>query len=181
MFHDRLNEYITQLGCSGRELAEASGLSPVTVSRYRSGERRPESEAERAKLVSGIARLAESRGIVTGYGDGSFRPGTSATPMRNTAGMPRRPRPSPLPAAATPSAPATRPSATSPLPSGPESGRWSPKTAPPPSTLSSDIPSCGAPLRHSCADNTVFSETLPYRKKNTPLFRSGEKREMQGR
>ena len=139
------------------------------------------SEAERAKLVSGIARLAESRGIVTGYGDGSFRPGTSATPMRNTAGMPRRPRPSPLPAAATPSAPATRPSATSPLPSGPESGRWSPKTAPPPSTLSSDIPSCGAPLRHSCADNTVFSETLPYRKKNTPLFRSGEKREMQGR
>ena len=63
MFHDRLNEYITQLGCSGRELAEASGLSPATVSRYRSGERRPESEAERAKLVSGIARLAESRGI----------------------------------------------------------------------------------------------------------------------
>ena len=55
MFHDRLNEYITQLGCSGRELAEASGLSPATVSRYRSGERRPESEAERAKLVSGIA------------------------------------------------------------------------------------------------------------------------------
>lgn len=63
MFHDRLNEYITQLGCSGRELAEASGLSPATVSRYRSGERRPESEAERAKLVSGIARLAESRGV----------------------------------------------------------------------------------------------------------------------
>ena len=64
MFHDRLNEYITQLGCSGRELAEASGLSPATVSRYRSGERRPESAAEqRAKLVSGIARLAESRGV----------------------------------------------------------------------------------------------------------------------
>lgn len=63
VFHDRLNEYITQLGCSGRELAEASGLSPATVSRYRSGERRPESEAERAKLVSGIARLAESRGV----------------------------------------------------------------------------------------------------------------------
>ena len=63
MFHDRLNEYITQLGCSGRELAEASGLSPATVSRYRSGERRPESEAERAKLISGIARLAERRGV----------------------------------------------------------------------------------------------------------------------
>ena len=47
MFHDRLNEYITRLGCSGRELAEASGLSPATISRYRGGERRPESEAER--------------------------------------------------------------------------------------------------------------------------------------
>ena len=63
MFHDRLNEYITRLGCSGRELAEASGLSPATISRYRGGERRPESEAERAKLISGIARLAERRGV----------------------------------------------------------------------------------------------------------------------
>ena len=62
MFRDRLNEYIAQLGCSGRELAQASGLSPATISRYRSGERRPESEAERAKLAAGIARLAAGRG-----------------------------------------------------------------------------------------------------------------------
>ena len=63
MFKDQLNEYMVQLGCSGRELAEVSGLSPATVSRYRSGERKPESETERAKLISGIVQLAAARGI----------------------------------------------------------------------------------------------------------------------
>ena len=63
MFKDQLNAYIAQLECSGRELAEASGLSAATVSRYRSGERRPESAAEREKLVSGIVRLAAVRGV----------------------------------------------------------------------------------------------------------------------
>ena len=63
LFKDQLNAYIVQLECSGRELAEASGLSAATVSRYRSGERKPESAAEREKLVSGIVRLAAMRGI----------------------------------------------------------------------------------------------------------------------
>ena len=63
MFKDQLNEYMTRLACSGRDLAEASGLSPATVSRYRSGERRPESEGERAKLIAGIARLGAQRGV----------------------------------------------------------------------------------------------------------------------
>ena len=63
MFKDQLNAYIAQLECSGRELAEASGLSAATVSRYRSGERRPESAAEREKLVFGIVRLAAVRGV----------------------------------------------------------------------------------------------------------------------
>lgn len=63
MFSELLNDYIVRLGCSGRELAEASGLSAATVSRYRSGERRPESESERARLAAGIARLAAARGI----------------------------------------------------------------------------------------------------------------------
>ena len=63
MFQDQLNAYMTQLACSGRELAQASGLSAATISRYRSGERRPESEAERTKLISGLARLAAARGV----------------------------------------------------------------------------------------------------------------------
>ena len=63
MFRDQLNEYISQLSCSGRELAEASGLSPATVSRYRSGEREPKSAAECEKLIFGITQLAAARGL----------------------------------------------------------------------------------------------------------------------
>ena len=63
MFKDQLNAYMEQLKCSGRELSEASGLSAATVSRYRSGERKPESDLERAKLVRGIALLAAARGV----------------------------------------------------------------------------------------------------------------------
>ncbi len=63
MFKDQLNEYMTQLHCSGKELAEVSGLSPATVSRYRSGEREPKSAAEWNKLLSGIVRLAAERNI----------------------------------------------------------------------------------------------------------------------
>lgn len=63
MFRDQLNEYMTQLCCSGRELAETSGLSPATISRYRSGEREPKSAAEWDKLISGIVCLAAQRDI----------------------------------------------------------------------------------------------------------------------
>ena len=63
MFKDQLNEYMTQLNCSGRELAETSGLSPATISRYRSGEREPKSAAEWDKLISGIVCLAAQRDI----------------------------------------------------------------------------------------------------------------------
>ena len=63
MFKDQLNAYMEQLKCSGRELSEASGLSAATVSRYRSGERKPESDLERAKLIRGIALLAAARGV----------------------------------------------------------------------------------------------------------------------
>lgn len=63
MFQDQLDEYMVQLNCSGRELAEASGLAPATISRYRNGERAPKSAAEWEKLISGITRLAAARGI----------------------------------------------------------------------------------------------------------------------
>lgn len=63
MFKDQLNGYMTQLCCSGRELAETSGLSPATISRYRSGEREPKSAAEWDKLISGIVCLAAQRDI----------------------------------------------------------------------------------------------------------------------
>lgn len=62
-FHDQLSVYIEQIGCSGRELAEASGLSTATISRYRSGARTPENPTERKKLADGLALLAKARGV----------------------------------------------------------------------------------------------------------------------
>ncbi len=46
MFFDKLNEYIVIVGCTGRELAELSGISAPTISRYRSGERTPKPGSE---------------------------------------------------------------------------------------------------------------------------------------
>ena len=41
-FNEKLKEYMDLLHCTAKELSDASGLSPATVSRYRSGERIPE-------------------------------------------------------------------------------------------------------------------------------------------
>lgn len=58
-----LNSYCAELGCTNKELAELSGVSASTLSRYRSAERMPDPEGESlSKISSGIARMAESRG-----------------------------------------------------------------------------------------------------------------------
>lgn len=44
IFNDLLNQYITQLGCTAKELSETTGLSPASLSRYRTGERMPNQE-----------------------------------------------------------------------------------------------------------------------------------------
>ena len=62
-FKDTLNEYIALLDCTAKVLAKSAGLSAATISRYRSGERIPDSEQLTA-LVNGIVILAEQRGIV---------------------------------------------------------------------------------------------------------------------
>ena len=63
-FQDKLNEYIRLVGCSGRELAQASGLSPATISRYRSGTRVPGAGAWQLNaLAQGVALLARLRGV----------------------------------------------------------------------------------------------------------------------
>ncbi|MGN1466738.1 MAG: helix-turn-helix domain-containing protein [Ruminococcus sp.] len=45
-FKEVLNDYITKLECTAKEISEVSGLSPATLSRYRSGERVPEVNSE---------------------------------------------------------------------------------------------------------------------------------------
>ena len=58
-FSEQLNTYITLIGCSAKELSEASGLSGAAISRYRNGERIPDPNGEQpAKLASALAALA---------------------------------------------------------------------------------------------------------------------------
>lgn len=61
-FKDKLNECIIRLDCTAKDLAESSGLSAATLSRYRSGERIPDSE-QLANLINGMIKLAEKRNI----------------------------------------------------------------------------------------------------------------------
>lgn len=63
-FNQRLNDYIEELQCSAKDLAEASDLSATVVSRYRSGERVPAADSEQLKkLATGIANIAHSKGM----------------------------------------------------------------------------------------------------------------------
>ncbi len=61
-FKDKLNEYLKGLGCSARELASRSHLSPSTLSRYRSGERLPDKE-KLSHLVQGITSIAMEKNV----------------------------------------------------------------------------------------------------------------------
>lgn len=61
-FKDKLNEYIDCLDCTAKDLADCSGLSAATISRYRSGERTPETDSDNfIHLVDGIANLAQEK------------------------------------------------------------------------------------------------------------------------
>ena len=59
-FSEKLKEYMEMLHCTAKDLSDASGLSPATVSRYRSGERVPEPNSEAFdQLCNAIVSLAE--------------------------------------------------------------------------------------------------------------------------
>ena len=62
-FKDCLNQYLERLGCTARELSDASNVSPAVLSRYRSGERVPGSEsAQLSALAKGVAVLSGQKG-----------------------------------------------------------------------------------------------------------------------
>lgn len=53
-----------ELDCSSKELADSSGLSAATISRYRSRERIPDIESDNLKqLIYGIVKLAQKRNL----------------------------------------------------------------------------------------------------------------------
>lgn len=65
-FVSTLNEYCTVLDCSSKDLAERSGVSPSTLSRYRSGRRTPSYDGESVrKLAHGIVSIALERGVTS--------------------------------------------------------------------------------------------------------------------
>ena len=63
-FKKLLDDYMKQLDCTAKDLAENSGLSAATISRYRSGDRIPEDGTENFdRLIKGIVSIAESKKI----------------------------------------------------------------------------------------------------------------------
>ncbi|MBP3883481.1 MAG: hypothetical protein J6D54_00895 [Olsenella sp.] len=62
-FARALNDCCGQLGCSNRELAECSGLSASSFSRYRSAGRTPEDERTVRAIAHGVATIARARGV----------------------------------------------------------------------------------------------------------------------
>lgn len=63
-FHEQLNEYIQRIDCTAKELSDASGLSPATLSRYRSGERVPGIDTKAFRqLTVAIVQIAEKKQI----------------------------------------------------------------------------------------------------------------------
>lgn len=63
-YSEKLNNYIEALNCTAKDLSKVSGLSPATLSRYRSGERIPEINSEAFNKICGaIACLSEKHNI----------------------------------------------------------------------------------------------------------------------
>ena len=64
MFSEKLNEYISLIGCTGKEFAHLCNLSQPTLSRYKSGARTPKPNSEDIqKLCRGICDAANKKGI----------------------------------------------------------------------------------------------------------------------
>lgn len=62
-FRELLNQYIEQLQCSAKDLADATGLSQAVISRYRAGTRVPSADSEQMKkLAQGICELSKFDG-----------------------------------------------------------------------------------------------------------------------
>ena len=61
-FSEMLNQYISQLGCTAKELAAAAGVSEVQLSRWRNGKQTPAPD-QAARLAEGITALAGERNV----------------------------------------------------------------------------------------------------------------------
>ena len=61
-FYQIIDSYINEIGCSAKELANASGISSSVISRYRTGERTPSPDSDIInKLAKGICLLSNNK------------------------------------------------------------------------------------------------------------------------
>ena len=76
-FHEKLNEYISELGCTGKDISNHSGLSASSLSRYRSGERVSTVDSEAfSNLCIAIEYIASAKGM-TGFSSDKVTEGNS--------------------------------------------------------------------------------------------------------
>ena len=60
-YSEVLNKYMKLLDCGVKKLAEASGLAPATVSRYKSSDRVPVNGSEQFEaIIRGLVLIAET-------------------------------------------------------------------------------------------------------------------------
>ncbi|MBR2670941.1 MAG: helix-turn-helix transcriptional regulator [Oscillospiraceae bacterium] len=64
-FRSQLIEYMNQVGCSSKDLSLACGLSTSSISRYRSGDRKPPTTSKHIRQIAeGLCKLAREHGII---------------------------------------------------------------------------------------------------------------------
>ena len=61
-FQELLNDYIELFSCTAKELADASGLTAVDISRYRTGKRTPDLSSPQLKTGFRTCELAQEHG-----------------------------------------------------------------------------------------------------------------------
>ena len=59
-FSAHLNRYIEEIGCTAKDLADASSISAAAISRYRAGDRTPDPDSKQLRmLAAGLATLSD--------------------------------------------------------------------------------------------------------------------------
>lgn len=62
-FSEKLNDYIEQLSCTGKDICNLSGISAASFSRYRNGERVPELGTKPFEdLCCALAQISAQKG-----------------------------------------------------------------------------------------------------------------------
>lgn len=71
-FCELLDQYMKQLGCTGKELSDLSGISSSVISRYRNGEREPQINSDTVTALSEALSAIASRKHVEGMSQDSI-------------------------------------------------------------------------------------------------------------